>query len=99
MSNEESIVETPLPLPSFTSIGGYPIAYLIESETYWGVLCASCCSAHDEREAHVSFINDENPSLYCDECGTRIESAYAEEEYDGPCAAACAYEEWAMYGD
>jgi hypothetical protein len=56
-------------------------------------LCAACAR---ERETHrtgfskpaarelpeASDVNWEDPGLYCDDCGERIESAYAEPEED-----------------
>ena len=62
-------------LRAYTSIGSYPLVYLTNENQ---VLC-SCC-ATDEEEEVTSHINYEDPHLYCDECSTRIESAYGEEE-------------------
>tara|TARA_R100000664_G_scaffold27686_1_gene38524 strand:+ start:1427 stop:1630 length:204 start_codon:yes stop_codon:yes gene_type:complete len=62
-------------LKAYTSIGSYPLLYLTNANQ---VLC-SCC-ATDEEEEVTAHINYEVTDLYCDECSTRIESAYGEEE-------------------
>lgn len=71
-------------LPSFTSVGAYPIYYVTEA---MDVLCAACAtealwqSADSDYQGNplASDVNWEDPELYC-ECGERIESAYAEKE-------------------
>ena len=73
-----------VPLRSFSMVGGYPLFYLCDAGST--VRCASCRTeelknAHGKPTAHPNW---ENPSLHCDECSTRIESAYAEEE--NPCS-------------
>ena len=69
--------------------GGYPLYYL-DSEN--SVLCPECARVADmgeERESLPQFapvaygINWEDASLDCDECGERIESAYADDETTG----------------
>ena len=69
-------------LPTYSSLGGYPIFYLTD---YGNVLCSECandCKDDDEYETVVDYdANWENPQLYC-ECGKRIESAYAEDEVE-----------------
>tara|TARA_R100001082_G_C4355890_1_gene156859 strand:- start:344 stop:712 length:369 start_codon:yes stop_codon:yes gene_type:complete len=69
---------SPVSLRAFTSIGGYPIAYALQ-----GVCCCSECAgvAYSDNPSPplMGFINWETPNLHCDECGARIESAYAEE--------------------
>jgi hypothetical protein len=46
----------------------------MEGET----LCAECANTRDREGIDGQEANYENPSLYCDECCDRIESAYAE---------------------
>ena len=64
--------------------GGYPIFYMTEDA---GVLCPPCvgeniddCCDPDNSQYHVAAhsANFENPTLFCDDCGKRIESAYAD---------------------
>ncbi len=63
-------------LPKFTSIGSYPLFYVtMESEC----LCADCANTRTQDSIDAADANWEDPSLYCDECGERIESAYAED--------------------
>lgn len=60
--------------------GGYPLVYLSRRGN---VLCPDCAteSLGDEDDPPVDGdANWEDPSLYCDECSQRIESAYAEDE-------------------
>lgn len=67
--------------------GGYPLfAYTSDG----AALCAKCCAS--ERKAIGTTTgadgwcvvgleaNWEDPALFCDHCGDRIESAYAESE-------------------
>lgn len=56
--------------------GGYPLYYC---STYT-VLCADCASKDTDQDDPIveAQINWENPSLYCEGCGERIESAYAD---------------------
>lgn len=69
--------------------GGYPI-HLQTSDG--GVLHLSCAreslreilesikgQANDGWRVDGAFVNWENPNLYCDHCGDRCESAYAED--------------------
>ena len=70
--------------------GGYPI-YLVTTDG--GALCPDCVKSEirniidscrrevdDGWRAYGADINYEDPNLYCDHCGNRIESAYAEED-------------------
>lgn len=73
----------------YTSVGCYPL-YLVLSDG--ACLCHKC--AHEER-ARIRLsamtkardgwrpaavdVNYEDPTLYCDHCSERIESAYAED--------------------
>jgi len=67
-------------LPSFTSVGCYPILYLDKHDN---VLCPQCANEQDpdgDDAPVVADVNWEDPDLFCDECSERIESAYAEDE-------------------
>lgn len=69
--------------------GGYPVFYLTRDNS---VLCPGCVQEEiDDEDGEVcdpessGYVvahdaNWENPHLYCDECGGRIESAYAEDD-------------------
>lgn len=66
---------------------GYPLYYLLDSPAYYDtrILCADCCSEEyneddgDQVEHHVNF---ENHMLFCQECDTKIEAAYEEDDED-----------------
>lgn len=58
----------------FTSIGCYPLFYVTKSVC----LCPACALSR-EAEVEAGDCNWEDPDLTCDDCGERIESAYAEE--------------------
>jgi hypothetical protein len=71
-------------LPAYAWPGGYPIFYLAKDN---GVLCPTCANEfnperdNDEQlEAIAGDVNWEDPTLYCENCNKRIESAYAENE-------------------
>ena len=70
--------------------GGYPL-FLVTTDG--AALCSDCvkaevrqivdaCRTADDNgwRAHCGDINWEDSNLYCDHCGNRIESAYAEED-------------------
>jgi hypothetical protein len=58
--------------------GGYPVLYVTELSN---VLCPDCANRDTDSDVPVAAdINWEDPSLYCDDCSERIESAYAEDE-------------------
>jgi hypothetical protein len=71
--------------------GGYPM-FLVMADG--GCLCPACVKAEWRQIVQYTLwnqpesgwmvlgqeINWENPDLYCDHCGERIESAYAEKE-------------------
>lgn len=70
--------------------GGYPL-FLVTSDG--AALCCDCgrkewasiCAAmrgklRDGWQVEAADINYEDPSLYCDHCSQRIESAYAEDK-------------------
>ena len=66
-------------LAKYTSIGCYPIFY-VDPDT--SCLCADCARRGEAAGDPIdgSDVNWEDPDLFCDDCGERIESAYAEEE-------------------
>ena len=76
----DSLVKWPLAWP-----GGYP-RYAITADG--AALCHRCCKSERELIGTTTGndgwcvagtdINWEDPALYCDHCGSRIESAYAE---------------------
>ena len=67
--------------------GGYPIVYVTDDG---GCLCPNCVQDNLEEigTTHKGSgwnvvgmdANWEDPSLFCDHCGNRIKSAYAEDE-------------------
>ena len=68
--------------------GGYPVFYVCRDS---GVLCPDCAReaekeglTGDEYDPQWNIVaaevNWEDPELFCDNCGGRIESAYAEDE-------------------
>jgi hypothetical protein len=77
-------------LEKYTWPGAYPV-YGITTDG--GTLCPDCVKsnirevvwamAHSgadrQWEVFAAEVNYEDPDLYCDHCGERIESAYAEE--------------------
>lgn len=65
-------------LPAYAWPGGYPLFYL-DAEN--NVLCPKCANKNDEYTAQIvaQDCNWEDPSLYCDHCSERIESAYADD--------------------
>lgn len=64
-------------LPIYAWPGGYPVFYLDDAGT---VLCPFCANNHDDYSGIIvgSEINWEDSNMHCDDCGRRIESAYAE---------------------
>jgi hypothetical protein len=69
----------------FTTPGMYPMFYVTKG---LDVICPTCVNKdiaqykdlnNDSYVAGIS-VNWEDTNLYCDECGERIESAYAEGE-------------------
>lgn len=72
-------------LSSYAWPGGYQIYYVCQDG---GTLCPACANEHasksgDEWDPQWNVVgadvNYEDPSLYCDHCNARIESAYAED--------------------
>lgn len=64
-------------LAACTSLGCYPLFYVARCND---VLCASCADAEESEGIVAADANWEDPSFFCDGCGGRIESAYAEKE-------------------
>ncbi len=72
--------------PAYAWPGGYPIFYMAADDS---VVCSTCANSPDYRTwneddiEHIlvaSDINWESTDLYCDDCGERIESAYADDD-------------------
>lgn len=68
-------VEPTSKLPSYTSIGCYPIVYITKR---CEPMCAECATLHDDESNPVSDagIHWEGESHTCEECQGEIESAY-----------------------
>lgn len=64
-------------LPSYAWPGGYPLYYILKDTN---IVCPDCANKLPKGEVELADVNWENCDLYCDECGDRIESAYAEDE-------------------
>jgi hypothetical protein len=65
-------------LPSYGWPGAYPVYYLTKSGL---VVCPPCANEPDTSDpVAAGDINWEDASLFCEDCGERIESAYAEPE-------------------
>ncbi len=62
-------------LAAYAWPGGYPVFY----STNEGVICPAC--ANNNPEGIIGYgANWEDPDMLCTDCGTRIESAYADED-------------------
>lgn len=63
-------------LPAFSSVGGYPLLYINERNEGF---CAECT---DKREHKVTDVDAhmEGAPYECDDCGSKIESAYGDPE-------------------
>lgn len=77
-------------LTAYAWPGGYPLFYDVKDG---GVLCVKCAREAeaeglikdpDDPQWYIvaADVNYESPDLYCDHCGERIPSAYAEPECD-----------------
>lgn len=66
-------------LPSWAWPGGYPVIYLTRDNL---VVCPKCANREvDQSQEVVAYdINWEDPTLQCDDCSERIQSAYGEDE-------------------
>ena len=62
----------------YTSIGCYPLFYVTHKND---VLCPACAAEAEKGDDPpvACDANWEDPDMYCDDCGARIESAYAED--------------------
>ena len=75
-------------MQSFAFPGGYPIFYVAKDS---GILCPDCAGLPECQQATPDCPDDaqwfiigadcnyEDPALFCDHCGKRIESAYCED--------------------
>ena len=82
-------------LPAYAWPGGYPIFYVMDDG---GTLCPHCANDPSNPVHPIETnetrgdgwglagydVNYEDPQLYCDHCGKRIESAYAEDTKEEP---------------
>ena len=66
----------------FTDVGGYPIFYVTGNGDCLCPRCALEAERIGDDPAIACDANWEDPSLYCDDCGARIESAYAEDQVE-----------------
>lgn len=66
-------------LYKYSSVGCYPLVYLTPDLK---VMCSECASdeMYSEDGPNDADANWEDPELFCDVCGERIESAYAEDD-------------------
>jgi hypothetical protein len=62
-------------LPAYAWPGGYPMLYVTPEG--WS-LCPDCANNGDWH-LQDGDANWEDPNLFCEDCGKRIESAYAED--------------------
>lgn len=80
------------PLEKYAWPGGYPLFYIAQYKHETCALCPHCATvAKHEAGTPESWTfrqlldlqaqaNWEDPTLFCDGCGERIESAYAEKD-------------------
>lgn len=66
--------------PAYTWPGGYPMFYMDNNGCG---MCPACANKYEEDflwddPIKAYSVNWEDSDLYCDDCGERIESAYAE---------------------
>ena len=76
--NLDEIRDSEGKLPAYAWPGGYPLFYLTKRSN---VLCPACANADVENPddpVEAYDANWEDSSLFCDDCGERIESAYAD---------------------
>ena len=66
-------------LPYHAWPGLYPLFYM---DKCGNVLCPTCANRNVDQAQEVIdvAINEENEYLYCNDCGSKIESAYGEDE-------------------
>jgi len=60
-------------LPYNTMLGLYPLFYV---DDQGNTLCPECANKHEEYNGTIIDydVNWEDPDLFCDDCGNRIES-------------------------
>ena len=76
MRRKQEFPDSPEKLYAYSG-HGYPLFYYVRSS----VLCADCArKVFDEIDDWNT--NWEDPGLFCDDCGARIESAYAEDQQE-----------------
>lgn len=63
-------------LPAYAWPGGYPMYYV---DLDCSVLCPACANGDDAPPIISYDVNWEDGEMYCDDCGERIPSAYAED--------------------
>lgn len=67
-------------LPKYAWPGGYPMFYLTEDGL---TVCPKDANDPDTSDPPAEGgVNWEDPELFCDDCGERIPSAYAERDWD-----------------
>lgn len=65
-------------LVSYAWPGGYPVWYITKDSL---TICPDCANKVDTSDPPIACdVNWEDSELFCDDCGKRIESAYAEDE-------------------
>jgi hypothetical protein len=67
---------------AYTDVGCYPVFYLVTDGREEHIYCPWCCEETTDDDLTIvgAQPNWEDPDLECAECGSRIESAYAEKE-------------------
>jgi hypothetical protein len=80
-------------LDKCTSVGCYPLFYVVRCFKDEAVWCARCCNEATDPDAVIIACdaNWEDPDLRCDACSDRIESAYAEDAADPSESPACGH--------
>ena len=74
----------PEEVAKYSSIGSYPIFYVSKDGSVLSPDAVQenlelCCDPTDSLFVTAHDVNWENPDLYCEHTGLRIESAYAED--------------------
>lgn len=65
-------------LPRYSWPGAYSMFYVTEQGL---VVCPDCANDPDTSDPVVAYdVNWEDPALFCEDAGGRIESAYAEDD-------------------
>jgi hypothetical protein len=76
----------------FSSVGGYPLFFVTHDgqvlcwravrDNFWRIARAVRDSDNNGWRVVALDVNWEDPALFCDDTGERIESAYAEDQAD-----------------